>query len=81
MGIKIGDKILIVRRGDVIPKIEQSLGRAKQEDLAGRNHADGTSFSSQLPQEQDIEIPKLCPSCDYELVTEGAFHQMLQHAL
>ena len=73
LGIKIGDKILIVRRGDVIPKIEQSLGRAKQEDLAGRNHADGTSFSSQLPQEQDIEIPKLCPSCDYELVTEGAF--------
>jgi DNA ligase (NAD+) len=73
LGIKISDKILIVRRGDVIPKIEQSLGRAKQEDLAGRNHADGTSFSSQLPQEQDIEIPKLCPSCDYELVTEGAF--------
>ena len=73
LGIKIGDKVLIVRRGDVIPKIEQSLGRAKQEDLAGRSHADGTSFSSQLPQEQDIEIPKLCPSCDYELVTEGAF--------
>ena len=73
LGVKIGDKILIVRRGDVIPKIEQSLGRAKQEDLAGRSHADGTSFSSKLPQEQDIEIPKLCPSCDYELVTEGAF--------
>ena len=73
LGIKIGDKILIVRRGDVIPKIEQSLGRAKQEDLIGRRHADGTSFLTQLPQEQDIEIPKLCPSCDYQLVTEGAF--------
>ncbi len=73
LGVKIGDKILIVRRGDVIPKIEQSLGRAKQEDLAGRSHADGTSFLAQLPQAQDIEIPKLCPSCDYELVTEGAF--------
>ena len=73
LGVKIGDKILIVRRGDVIPKIEQSLGRAKQEDLAGRRHADGTSFLTQLPQEQDIEIPKLCPSCDYQLVTEGAF--------
>ena len=44
LGVKIGDKILIVRRGDVIPKIEQSLGRAKQEDLVGRRHADGTSF-------------------------------------
>ena len=73
LGVKIGDKILIVRRGDVIPKIEQSLGRAKQEDLVGRSHADGTSFIAQLPQEQDIEIPKSCPSCDYELVTEGAF--------
>ena len=73
LGVKIGDKILIVRRGDVIPKIEQSLGRAKQEDLIGRRHADGTSFLTQLPQEQDIEIPKLCPSCDYQLVTEGAF--------
>ena len=73
LGVKIGDKILIVRRGDVIPKIEQSLGRAKQEDLVGRSHADGTSFLAQLPQEQDIDIPKLCPSCDYQLVTEGAF--------
>ncbi len=73
LGIKIGDKILIVRRGDVIPKIEQSLGRAKQGDMESRSHADGTSFSSQLPQEQDIEIPKTCPTCDYNLVTEGAF--------
>ena len=73
LGIKIGDKILIVRRGDVIPKIEQSLGRAKQEDLLERNHADGTSFSYQLPIEQEIAIPNICPSCDYDLVTEGAF--------
>lgn len=73
LGIKIGDKILIVRRGDVIPKIEQSLGRAKQEDLLERNHADGTSFSHELPIEQEIEIPNICPSCGYDLVTEGAF--------
>ena len=73
LGIKIGDKILIVRRGDVIPKIEQSLGRAKQEDLLERNHADGTSFSHELPMEQEIEIPNSCPSCGYDLVTEGAF--------
>ena len=73
LGVKIGDKILIVRRGDVIPKIEQSLGRAKPEDLAGRNHADGTNFSHQLPPEQAIEIPRSCPACDCELVSEGAF--------
>ena len=73
LGVKIGDKILIVRRGDVIPKIEQSLGRAKQEDLELRSHADGTNFLYQLPPEQEIEIPTICPSCDYSLVSEGAF--------
>jgi len=73
LGVKIGDKILIVRRGDVIPKIEHSLGRAKQEDLADRHHADGTLFAHELPEECEITIPKICPSCDYSLVVEGAF--------
>ena len=73
LGVKIGDKILIVRRGDVIPKIEHSLGRAKQEDLADRYHADGTRFQHELPEERDITIPQICPSCDSSLVVEGAF--------
>ncbi|DAC52650.1 MAG TPA: DNA ligase (NAD(+)) LigA, partial [Candidatus Poseidoniaceae archaeon] len=73
LGVKIGDKILIVRRGDVIPKIEQSLGRAKQEDLVGRYHADGTPFAHELPKQQEIKIPQICPSCDFDLVVEGAF--------
>ena len=73
LGVKIGDKILIVRRGDVMPKIEHSLGRAKQEDLADRYHADGTQFQHELPEECEITIPKICPSCDSSLVVEGAF--------
>ena len=73
LGVKIGDKILIVRRGDVIPKIEQSLGRAKQEDLVDRYHADGTPFAHELPKHQEIAIPQFCPSCDSNLVVEGAF--------
>ena len=73
LGVKIGDKILIVRRGDVIPKIEQSLGRAKQEDLADRYHADGTQFQHALPEECEITIPQICPSCDSTLIVEGAF--------
>ena len=73
LGVKIGDKILIVRRGDVIPKIEQSLGRATQEDLTNRKHADGTLFSSELPPSKSIIAPIICPSCDSELVAEGAF--------
>ena len=73
LGVQIGDKILIVRRGDVIPKIEQSLGKAKQEDLVGRHHADGTPFVHELPKQQEIVIPQICPSCDSNLVVEGAF--------
>ena len=73
LGVKIGDKILIVRRGDVIPKIEHSLGRAKQEDLADRYHADGTQFQHELPEECEITIPQICPSCDSTLIVEGAF--------
>ena len=73
LGVKIGDKILIVRRGDVIPKIEHSLGRAKQEDLTNRYHADGTQFQHELPEECEITIPQICPSCDSTLIAEGAF--------
>ena len=61
LGVKIGDKILIVRRGDVIPKIEHSLGRAKQEDLADRYHADG-SFGQRYQQEHRTTFTDFCPS-------------------
>ena len=73
LGLKIGDKILIVRRGDVIPKIEKSLGNAVKGDLENRFHADGTPFLHASPLSREIEIPNICPSCQSELITEGAF--------
>lgn len=73
LGLKLGDKILIVRRGDVIPKIEQGLGRATKEDLANRVHADGTPFIHELPAERTISIPNNCPACGSSLIIEGAF--------
>ena len=72
LGIKVGDKVKITRRGDVIPKIIENLGQASQADLDGRFHADGTQFSGDLTF-QDIEIPKECPACSRYLVMEGAF--------
>ncbi len=72
LGIKIGDKVKITRRGDVIPKIIENLGQASQTDLQGRFHADGTQFIGDLFF-QDIDIPKQCPACDRDLVMEGAF--------
>ena len=72
LGIKVGDKVKITRRGDVIPKIIENLGQASQEDLGGRFHADGTQFCGDLTF-QDIEIPNECPACSRDLVMEGAF--------
>ena len=72
LGIKIGDKVKITRRGDVIPKIIENLGPASSNDLRDRYHADGTKFSGSLSH-RDIIIPQICPSCDRNLTMEGAF--------
>ena len=73
LGIHIGDKVRIVRRGDVIPKIEASLGAANQQDIDGRIHADGEPFQGELPQRRAITPPDTCPACDGSIENEGAF--------
>ena len=73
LGIKIGDRIRIVRRGDVIPKIIEVLGRATTSDILNRNHADGTPFNESLPNSIKIKIPSYCPRCDSKLLEDGAF--------
>ena len=73
LDIRIGDKIRIVRRGDVIPKIEASLGAATQSDIDGRIHADGEAFTGELPQRRRIVPPQVCPACDGPVEIEGAF--------
>ena len=73
LGLQLGDRVLIVRRGDVIPKIESGLGPAKPEDLANRYHADGTLFDEELPLDTTIVIPPHCPACEGGLETDGAF--------
>lgn len=73
LGIMLGDKVRLVRRGDVIPKITEVLGPASQTDLDGRLHADGTKFADEIPIRATIEIPTICPRCSSELEEEGAF--------
>ena len=77
LGIKIGDKVRVVRRGDVIPKVIESLGPAVKSDLAGRKHADGEPFTGELPKPSEIEIQSHCPRCEGELVVDGAFLKCL----
>ncbi len=73
LGVSIGDKVRIVRRGDVIPKIIESLGQAEDVDLAGRFHADGTAFSGKLPPSSAPLVPTNCPECETVLRLDGAF--------
>ena len=70
--INIGDKVKITRRGDVIPKIIENLGKADTSDLSNRFHADGTQFSGELVH-GEISVPDNCPACQRELEMEGAF--------
>jgi DNA ligase (NAD+) len=72
LGIKIGDKVTITRRGDVIPKIIENLGIASSSDLDGRFHADGSAFVGELSI-GEIAIPTECPACGREIIMEGAF--------
>lgn len=73
LGVSIGDKVRLVRRGDVIPKVEAVLGPATEADLAGRVHGDGRPFEGGLPERQPIEPPEVCPECATALVEDGAF--------
>ena len=73
LGMSIGDRVRVVRRGDVIPKIIQVLGRATNEDIEGRAHSDGSPFCQKLPEASEIIIPTQCPRCETRLIEEGAF--------
>ena len=73
LGMSIGDKVRVVRRGDVIPKIIEVMGRATQDDLEGRTHSDGSPFNQELPEASEIIVPSKCPRCETTLVVDGAF--------
>ncbi|MBK70480.1 MAG: hypothetical protein CMB53_03695 [Euryarchaeota archaeon] len=73
LGMMIGDKVRVVRRGDVIPKIVEVLGPAQDADLSGRKHSDGTAFDLPLPPRVSIPMPTDCPRCQTALIEDGAF--------
>ena len=71
--IMVSDKVRVVRRGDVIPKIVEVLGPASVTDLEGRRHSDGQPFAEALPERQPGIIPVECPRCATPLIEDGAF--------
>ena len=62
--MSIGDKVRVVRRGDVIPKIIEVMGKATMDDLEGRTHSDGSPFNQELPEASEIIVPSKCPRCE-----------------
>jgi DNA ligase (NAD+) len=73
LGIMVGDRVRVVRRGDVIPKITEVMGPAVEDDLSGRSHSDGKPFSEPLPARSSVQVPTNCPRCSTELIVDGAF--------
>ncbi len=73
LGLMIGDKVRIVRRGDVIPKIIEVLGRAKSSDIIDRKHSDGSPFIEPIPERKIVKPPTVCPRCEIKLIEDGAF--------
>ena len=61
LNLRLGDKVRIVRRGDVIPKIEAGLGRASEQDLEGRSRR-RTGLRRPVAGICPIPSPSDCPS-------------------
>ncbi len=73
LDLKIGDRVKLVRRGDVIPKVTEVLGAAVEGDLRERVHADGTRYEADLPLRKQPKRPGYCPECGHVVITDGAF--------
>ncbi|MBP5157939.1 MAG: DNA ligase (NAD(+)) LigA, partial [Treponema sp.] len=82
LGLKIGSHVVVVKRGEIIPKIEGVVHPASAaaeagvsagtggKDLAGGSDGQLALFQG-LPEEREIEFPTTCSSCGSPLVDEG----------
>jgi DNA ligase (NAD+) len=61
LGLKIGSAVTVVKRGEIIPKIEGLAGEGAARILHGR----------EAPKPADIEFPLRCGSCGTDLVDGG----------
>ncbi len=73
LGLKIGSHVVVVKRGEIIPKIESVIhsdGMAGGSVPAGESGGQLDLFRG-AAEEREIEFPVVCSSCGTRLVDEG----------
>ena len=81
LGMMIGDRVRIVRRGDVIPKIIEVLGRATELDLQGRSILMAPDSFIIFPEPAKEVAPTESPQLRYVTRPGRRIHQVQQHSL
>jgi DNA ligase (NAD+) len=73
IGLKIGSPVLVVKRGEIIPKIEGlAPSGLKAVKTASYDTEGGSPDTSPKPEEQrDIEFPQKCGTCGTDLEDAG----------
>ena len=70
LGLKIGSHVVVVKRGEIIPKIESVI---HSDGMAGGSVPAGDQLDlfQEAAAEREIEFPVVCSSCGTKLVDEG----------
>lgn len=73
LGLAVGSHVVVVKRGEIIPKIEAVVsGFASEAQEAGKNAAELPLFQEIVDKSiQLVKLPVICGTCGTKLVNEG----------
>jgi DNA ligase (NAD+) len=71
LGITIGSAVLVVKRGEIIPKIEGLALRSAQADSKDSGISETTEGGVSLTEQREISFPVQCSACGTALVDAG----------
>jgi DNA ligase (NAD+) len=70
MGLRIGSAVLVVKRGEIIPKIE-GLAPSELAEQGATPPVENAEHPADIPGLSEIEFPKTCGTCGTELEDGG----------